>query len=312
MSLCLVTGGAGFIGSHLVDKLIAQGNQVRVFDNLASGHLENIAPNLNEIDFLEGDIRDESAVFQAIAGVHYVFHLAAMVSVPQSMVQPKEAVSINTIGTLNILEAAKSAGVRRVVLSSTCAVYGDEPTLPKIETMSPQPQSPYAISKLAAEQYCQLFADAFGLETVVLRYFNVFGPRQDPSSPYSGVISIFVDKMFQDLPITIFGTGEQTRDFVFVSDVVRANLLAAKAPDAAGQIFNIGTGRAVTINQLFQSLSTLLDYRLESNYGPARLGDVLHSYADPRRARSILNWQPQINFELGLSTLVESLRLGSG
>jgi UDP-glucose 4-epimerase len=246
-------------------------------------------------------------VHQAMAGVDFVFHLAAMVSVPQSMVQPTQAELINTVGTLNVLQAAKAAGVRRVVLSSTCAIYGDEPTLPKKETMVPCPKSPYAISKLTAEQYGQLFAEAFSLETVVLRYFNVFGPRQDPSSPYSGVISIFVDKMSQGLPVIIFGDGRQTRDFVFVSDVVQANLLTAGASNAVGQIFNIGTGYSVAINQLFESLSRIFKYDLKPVYDSPRAGDVLHSYADPTQAKTVLGWQPQVSFESGLKQLAASL-----
>lgn len=306
MSLCLVTGGAGFIGSHLVEALLQEGRRVRVLDNLTTGRLENLAPVLPRLEFSEGDIRDEAIVHQAMAGVELVFHLAALVSVPQSMARPHEAESINVMGTLNLLQAARAAGVRRLVLSSTCAIYGDEPTLPKTETMPPQPQSPYAISKLAAEQYCQLFTTAFGLETVALRYFNVFGPRQDPASPYSGVISIFVERLSQGLPVTIFGSGEQTRDFVFVSDVVRANLLAAQAPEAAGQLFNVGTGRATTINQLFAALSQKLHYDRPPLYHPSRPGDVLHSYADAGRAAALLGWQPQIDFETGLSALTDN------
>ena len=200
-----------------------------------------------------------------------------------------------------------SAGVRRLVLSSTCAVYGDEAALPNTETMTPRPKSPYAISKLAAEQYCQLFAEALSLETVVLRYFNVYGPRQDPSSPYSGVITVFVDRMSRGLPVTIFGTGQQTRDFVFVSDIVQANLLAAQAGEAAGQVINIGTGRAITISRLCESLSRHLAYDQQPVYQPARPGDVLHSYADPSRAAALLGWQPQVGFETGLSILTDNL-----
>jgi UDP-glucose 4-epimerase len=307
MSFCLVTGGAGFIGSHIVDALLARGDRVRVLDDLSTGRLENLNHCINEIEFIEGDVRDEEIAQQAATGVDFLFHLAAMVSVSQSMVQPVEAELINAVGTLNLLQAAGATGVRRVILSSTCAVYGDEPTLPKIETMPPHPKSPYAISKLTAEHYCKLYAEAFRLETVVLRYFNVFGPRQDPSSPYSGVISIFVDKMSQGMPVTIFGNGEQTRDFVFVSDVVQANLLAAKAPTAVGQVFNIGTGHPVTINQLFGSLGKIFGYNLKPVYKPPRAGDVLHSHADPAQARSILGWQPQVSFRAGLEQLVESL-----
>ena len=307
MSTCLVTGGAGFIGSHLVEGLLARGDQVRVLDNLSSGKLENLSSILDQVELLEGDIQDEAIVRQAVAGVDIVFHLAAMVSVPQSMAQPRQAELINSVGTLTILQAAQASGVQRLVLSSTCAIYGDEPALPKTEAMVPCPKSPYAISKLTAEQYCRLFSEAFELETVVLRYFNVYGPRQDPFSPYSGVISIFVDKMSMGKPVTIFGDGEQTRDFVFVSDVVRANLLAAVVPEAAGQLFNIGTGRAITVNHLFDSLSGILSYTGKPAYQPPRAGDVRHSYADSGRARSVLGWQPRIDLERGLERLAVSL-----
>lgn len=306
MTRYLVTGGAGFIGSHIVDALLARGDEVRVLDNLSSGQVENLPPNQNRFQFIEGDIRDEAMVRRAMAGVETIFHLAAMVSVPQSMAEPRQAELINGVGTLSLLEAARAAGVRRLVLSSTCAVYGDDLTLPKTEAMPAEPKSPYAISKLAAELYCRLFADAFGLETVVLRYFNVFGPRQNPSSPYSGVISIFVDRLSQNLPVTIYGTGEQTRDFVFVSDVVQANLLAAESAEAVGQIFNIGTGQAVTVNRLFERLAQILGYEGEPTYQPARPGDILHSYADPSRAGTWLNWRPRFSFEAGLQALVES------
>jgi UDP-glucose 4-epimerase len=225
MSLCLVTGGAGFIGSHLVEALLARGDTVRVLDNLSSGYLDNLAAAFDRIEFIQGDIRDEAAVKNAVAGVDFIFHLAGMVSVPQSMIQPLEAELANAGGTLNLLQAAGEAGVQCFVFSSTCAVYGDEPTLPKTETMLPEPKSPYAVAKLAAEHYCRVYNNSFNLKTVVFRYFNVFGPRQDPSSAYSGVISIFVDKLSQGVIPTIFGDGQQTRDFVYVGDVVRANYL---------------------------------------------------------------------------------------
>ena len=310
MSVCLVTGGAGFIGSHLVEALLVRGDTVRVLDDLSSGHLENLSHLIDRIDFIEGNIRDGATVQQATTGVDFIFHLAALVSVPKSMAEPTEAELINAVGTLNVLNAAKAAGVQRLVLSSTCAVYGDDPTLPKTETMCPQPKSPYAISKLAAEYYCQIFNESFGLETVSLRYFNIFGPRQDPSSAYSGVISIFVDKLSQGLAPTIFGNGQQTRDFVFVDDVVRANLLAAEAPKAAGEIFNIGTGRPISINQLFENLRHIFNRDLKPNYRPARTGDILHSYANPSRAKTILGWQAQVDFEKGLKRLVETQSQG--
>ncbi len=303
MSVCLVTGGAGFIGSHIVDALLARGDRVRVLDNLSTGRLENLSAAMEKIEFVEGDIRDEATAQKVAEGVDFVFHLAAMVSVPKSMEKPAEAESVNTIGTLNVLTAARAAGVRRLIFSSTCAVYGDEPTLPKTETMPPRPQSPYAISKLAAEAYCQLFNESFGLETVVLRYFNVFGPRQDPSSPYSGVISIFVERMTKGVAPTIFGDGEQTRDFVFVEDVVRANLLASETPNAAGKIFNVGTGRQVSINHLFKSLADVLRRELSPRYGPPRPGDISHSCASPALANTVLGWSAQISFEEGLRRL---------
>ncbi|MCB0211486.1 MAG: SDR family NAD(P)-dependent oxidoreductase, partial [Anaerolineae bacterium] len=247
----LVTGGAGFIGSHIVEALVERGDRVRVLDNLSTGRLQNLAHVSELVEFIEGDVRNETVIREAVSGVDTIFHLAAMVSVPESMAKPIEAETVNALGTLALLTAAKHAGVRRLILSSTCAVYGDEPSLPKTETSPTRPQSPYAISKLAAEHYCHLFNDSMGLETVVLRYFNIYGPRQDPSSPYSGVISIFVDKMSQGHLPFIYGDGEQTRDFVFVKDVVQANLRASQTPEAAGNVFNIGTGHPSSINDLF-------------------------------------------------------------
>ncbi len=306
MTICLVTGGAGFIGSHIVDALLARGDSVRVLDNLSSGRLENLSGVMDNIKFIEGDICDEIAAQKAAAGVELIFHLAGMVSVPESMEKPLEAELINAAGTLNILNAAKAAGVRRLVFSSTCAVYGDEPTLPKIETMPPHPQSPYAISKLAAEAYSRLFNESFGLETAILRYFNVFGPRQDPSSAYSGVISIFVDKMLSGISPTIFGDGQQSRDFVFVEDVARANLLASEVHQAAGKLFNIGTGGQISINQLFETLSGIFNFDSKPIYKPARPGDIRHSYANPTLANTVLGWSARFSFEEGLRQLVDS------
>lgn len=306
MTTYLVTGGAGFIGSHLVEALVGRGEQVRVLDNLSTGRLDNLAAVGRQIEFIQGDVGDAAAVQRAVAGAEVIFHLAAIVSVPHSMRQPVETELTNTVGTLNLLQAAKSAGARRLVLSSTCAIYGDEATLPKTEAMLPCPKSPYAVSKLAAEYYCQIFQEAFGLETVILRYFNVFGPRQDPSSPYSGVISIFVDRLAAGLTPTIFGDGQQTRDFVYVGDVVRANLQAATIPEATGQLFNIGTGRPTSINQLFEDLNHLFEVAAKPNYEPARPGDVVHSYADPSRAQTVLGWSAQVDLREGLLQLVRA------
>lgn len=308
MSRCLVTGGAGFIGSHLVEALLSRGDSVRVLDNLSTGYVDNLHPVIDQIEFIKGDIQDKAVVQQAVSGVDFVFHLAGMVSVPQSMHQPMDAELMNAVGTLNLLQAASEAGVQCVVLSSTCAVYGDEPTLPKVETMLPEPKSPYAVAKLAGEYYCQVFNGAFNLKTVVFRYFNVFGPRQDPSSAYSGVISIFVDKLSQGIAPTIFGDGQQTRDFVYVADVVRANLLAVETEQAAGQIFNIGTGQQVSINQIFKTLCEILGCDVQPNYAPSRAGDIVHSLSNPDRAKDVLGWQAEVSLKEGLQNLVADLK----
>lgn len=308
MATCLVTGGAGFIGSHVVEALLAQGYQVRVLDNLLSGQLSNLEAVRNRVEFIQGSVDDKGAVKQAVAGTELIFHLAAIVSVPRTIEYPEQAEVTNAVGTLNILGAAKENGVRRVVFSSTAAIYGDEPTLPKVETQTPYPKVPYAISKLAAEYYCQFYTQSFGLETVVLRYFNAFGPRQDPSSPYSGVISIFLNKLQQGVAPTIFGDGQQTRDFVYVSDIARANLLASQVPQAAGQVFNIGTGVQVSLNQLFDNLSDILVFDEKPVYQPTRSGDIRYSVADVTKAQKILGWSPQITFEDGLRQLAASMQ----
>jgi len=310
MALCLVTGGAGFIGSHLVEALLTCGDQVRVLDNLSTGYQKNLSGVIDKIEFIKGDIGDPATVEQAVKGINLIFHLAGMVSVPKSMENPIEAELTNTVGTLNILQATKAAGVRRVIFSSSCAVYGDEPTLPKAETAFIRPKSPYAVSKLNAEAYCRLFNDTLGLETVIFRYFNVFGPRQDPSSVYSGVISIFVDKLSRDIAPFIYGDGEQTRDFVFVSDVVRANLLAAEVSAAAGKTFNIGAGHEISINRLYKSLSHILGRNLSPVYNSARPGDIVRSYSNPALAQLVLGWLAQVPFETGLQALVKSTQTG--
>ncbi len=307
MAVYLVTGGAGFIGSHIVDALLDRGDTVRVLDNLVSGYLKNLAHVQKKIEFFEGSIRDNELLYKATEGVDCIFHLAAMVSVPQSMVEPEEAELNNAMGMLNVLQAAKVNRVRRVVLSSTCAIYGDKPTLPKIETMYPHPQSPYAISKFTAENYCLLFHELFGVETVILRYFNVFGPRQNPSSAYSGVISIFVNRISQGVSPFIYGDGNQTRDFVYVGDVVQANLLAIEVPQAAGQIFNICTEQQTSIKQLFDSVRQIFKVDLEPVYKPPRSGDIVLSYGDSTKAQSVLGWSPKVTFEEGLKRLTESI-----
>jgi UDP-glucose 4-epimerase len=304
-SSALVTGGAGFIGSHLVDALLDHGVSVAVLDNLTSGREENLAPVRDRIDFRKGDIRDADALADACQGRDVVFHEAAVVSVPQTVEDPVGSALVNDIGTLQVLEAARKSGVRRVVLASSSAVYGDDPTLPKREDMAPLPKSPYAVQKLTGEFHAALYQELYGLETVCLRYFNVYGPRQDPSSPYSGVISIFMDKAFAGEAPKVHGDGEQSRDFVFVADVVRANLLAASVEAAAGGRFNVGVGDAVTINQLWGHVARMSGLDLSPEYGPPRPGDIRHSRSAIERARGILGFEPAAAFEDGLARTLE-------
>jgi UDP-glucose 4-epimerase len=296
----LVTGGAGFIGSHLVESLVQEGCQVSVIDNLSTGHRSNLNAVMDQIAFFEGDIRDDAVMREAAQGCEVIFHQAALVSVPESIEKPLESASINEMGTLKVLETARHHQVRRVVIASSSAIYGDDPLLPKKEDMPANPLSPYAIQKLTGEYYAWLYEKLHGLETVCLRYFNVFGPRQDPSSPYSGVISIFMTKAAQGKQPFIYGDGQQTRDFVYVKDVVQANLLAATVRDASGQVFNIGTGQTVTVNQLWETVCKLSHKQLEAQYMAPRSGDIRHSVADIRQGQKILAFSPQILFEKGL------------
>ena len=296
----LVTGGAGFIGSHLVDALLEHNCRVTVLDNLSSGNRANLAHVADRITFIEGDIRSRELLTDLLPGVELVFHQAAMVSVPQTVEQPIESAEVNDMGTLFLLEAARQAKVRRVVLASSCAVYGDDPRLPKVETMSPKPQSPYAAQKLMGEHYARLYHELYGLETVCLRYFNVFGPRQDPSSAYSGVISIFMTRAAAGDAPTIYGNGEQFRDFIFVGDVARANLQAAAAPAAAGRHFNIGTGSHITVNRLWETICHMTPHSPQPHYAPARAGDITASAADISLARETLKFEPAVSFEEGL------------
>jgi UDP-glucose 4-epimerase len=297
----LVTGGAGFIGSHLVDALVRQGARVKVIDNLSTGRKENLKDAAARIEFHEGDIRDVNLLPRLMDGVEVVFHQAAVVSVPLSVEKPLDSDAVNATGTLSILEAARQAGCRRVVLASSSAVYGDDPELPKQEGMPFRPLSPYAVQKMTGEYYAGLYTRLYGLETACLRYFNVFGPRQDPSSPYSGVISIFMDRAAAGRAPFIFGDGEQTRDFIFVQDVVNANLRAAVATGAAGKAFNIGTGTTVTVNRLWQRVAALAGISLTPEYQDPRDGDILHSVADISAARRDLGFAPEIRFDDGLA-----------
>ena len=301
----LVTGGAGFIGSHIVDRLLADGQQVRVLDNFSSGKRENLPPG-NKVEIIEGDVGDFDTVRKAMEGVDIVFHEAAIASVPDTVRDPLASARVNYVGTVNVLEAARQAGARRVMFADSAAVYGDLPGLPKQEDMPVKPLSPYAIDKLASEDACRVYHHLYGLETVCLRYFNVFGPRQDPSSPYSGVISIFSAALKSGKQPLIFGDGEQTRDFVYVSDVVEANIRAATAPDAAGRAINIATGSTISVNDMLGTICKLQSAKFDPEYKPAREGDIRHSYADISSARELLQWQPVVSFEDGLKKLFES------
>ena len=305
----LVTGGAGFIGSHLVDTLVSAGCKVAVLDNLSSGNYSNLKHLEGQFAFYQDDIRDSQAINTAAEGCEVIFHLAAIVSVPQTIEDPVESAAVNDTGTLLVLDAARKKKARRVIFSSSCAVYGDDRRLPKQEDMDPKPQSPYAVQKLAAEYYARVYHALYGLEAAVLRYFNVYGPRQDPSSPYSGVISVFMTKALQQEPAVIYGDGNQSRDFIYVQDVVRANLLAAAARCVGGQVINIGTGSSVVINQLWKAICTLSGQNLEPQYAPRRPGDIVESVAGIGSAKALLDFEPEISFEKGLEATFEWYRM---
>ncbi|MBW2411116.1 MAG: SDR family oxidoreductase [Deltaproteobacteria bacterium] len=300
ISHALVTGGAGFIGSHIVEALIAKGCKVTVLDNLSTGSESNLDPVKNNITFLEGDIRDRPVLDKAAQSCDTIFHLAAVVSVPETIEDPVNSALTNDMGTLYVLEAAREKGVRRVVFSSSCAVYGDDPRLPKNEAMNPAPCSPYAVQKLTGEHHVRLGFDLYGLETVSLRYFNVYGPRQDPSSPYSGVISIFMNKAVEDQAPVIFGDGNQSRDFIYVADVVKANLLAATTAPAQGQTINIGTGADTQINRLWEMICALSGSTHRPQHEPSRSGDIYASVADISHAKSLLGFEIDYPFGRGL------------
>jgi UDP-glucose 4-epimerase len=305
MSLCLVTGGAGFIGSHIVRRLLDRGDRVRVLDDLSTGNRTNLADIEADIELIVGDIRDLDTVKRAAAGVEGVFHLAARASVPRSVEHPREANDVNVTGTMNVLLAARDAGAHRVVYSASSSAYGDTPTLPKREDMTPQPLSPYAVSKLAAEHYCKAFAVCYGLQTVSLRYFNVFGPRQDPNSQYAAVIPAFVTHMVRGERPVIFGDGEQSRDFCFIENVVNANLLGFEAEKVSGEVVNIACGDRITLNEIVRLINTHLGTAIEPEYQPPRVGDVRHSLADVSAAQRVLGYQPKVMFAEGLERSIE-------
>ncbi len=310
MAVYLITGAAGFIGSTLVRAVLAQGEQVRGVDNFSTGKRENLAAVLDQIEFHEADLLDLDVLHKACTGVDYILHQAALPSVPRSVKDPLGNNRANLDGTLNLLVAARDARVKRVIYAASSSAYGDTPTLPKQEDMRPNPMSPYASAKLASEYYMASFYRCYGLETVCLRYFNVFGPRQDPSSPYSGVLAKFITQMLKGEQPTIFGDGKQSRDFTYVDNVVEANLLACKAEDrdVAGKVFNIATGRRTDLYQTFQILKKLIGYSGDVKYGPERAADVKHSLADISRAERCLGYKPKINFEEGLSRTIEWYR----
>lgn len=301
MARYLITGGAGFIGSNLAEALVKAGHRVRILDNFATGARANLAAVAGDVELLEGDLRDPASVEQAVRGVEVVFHQAALPSVARSLEDPATTHAVNATGTLLLLQAARRAGVRRVVYASSSSVYGDSPTLPKREEMPTQPKSPYAVSKLAGEGYCQVFAAALGLETVSLRYFNIFGPRQDPASPYAAVIPKFLAAMRRGERPVIFGDGKQSRDFTYVENAVRANLLAATAPEASGEVINVACGARVTLLELVEHLNRLLGTHLTPAFAPPRPGDVRHSQADLTRAAALLGYHPTVDFPEGLA-----------
>jgi len=307
MSHYLVTGGAGFIGSHLSEELVRRGHRVRVLDNLSTGKRRNLE-HIPGVELLEGDLADPDACRRAVQGIDYVLHQGAIASVPRSVVDPVTSNTANISGSLNILVAARDAKVRRLVYAGSSSAYGDSPTLPKHEDMPTKPQSPYALQKLVAEQYCQMFTQLYGLETVTIRFFNVFGPRQDPGSPYSGVISLFSTALLEGRRPTIFGDGGQTRDFTYVANVVDGVLRACEAPDVAGEVINVATGGRISLNQLLQAINEIVGTSIEPIYEESRTGDVRDSQADISRAASLLGYVPLVTFEDGLRRTLEWCR----
>jgi nucleoside-diphosphate-sugar epimerase len=302
----LVTGGAGFIGSNLVAELLARGHGVRVLDNFSSGHRRNLVAVEGDIELIEGDLRSYERVHHAVRGCEVVFHQGALPSVPRSVQDPITTSEVNVGGTLNVLLNARDEGVRRLVFASSSSIYGDAPGFPRTEDAAPMPLAPYPVSKLAAEQYCRVFSSVYGLATVSLRYFNVFGRRQDPASQYSAVIPRFITAMRAGQAPTIYGTGRQSRDFTHIDNVVAANLLAMGAPDAWGQVFNVACGTPHSLNELVELLNRILGSEIEPEHGGPRPGDVERSWADISRAEKVLGYEPVVDFEQGLRMTVES------
>lgn len=311
MGLYAVTGGAGFIGSHIVHELVRRGEAVRVIDNLATGRIANIAGISSHITFHEVDICNLGIITPLVAGAQYVIHLAAIPSVVRSIEDPLTANEVNLTGTLNVLLASRDAGVKRLVFAASAAAYGNDPTMPRVETLTPDPLSPYALAKVAGEYYCRIFTRIYGLETVALRFFNIFGPRQDPDSPYTGVLSKFVAAYQSGGTPVIFGDGEQSRDFTYVDNVVDAVLKSCTAPAAAGKLINVGVGRSYTLNQTIGVLNGIFARQVQPRYDPPRKGDVRHSLADISLARQTLGYEPSVSFEDGLRRTVEWFKAGA-
>jgi UDP-N-acetylglucosamine 4-epimerase len=317
MTNYLVTGGAGFIGSHIAEALLRDGHQVRILDNFSTGRRENLrslqAAYASSLEIIEGDIRDRRTCDQAVSGLDFVFHEAAQISVPQSIHDPETTQEVNIRGTLNVLQAGKKAGIKRLVLASSTAIYGDssvekDAKKPKRETMSPNPLSPYALSKLVGEYYCRLFTKLYDLPAVALRYFNVYGPRQDPNSEYAAVIPKFIERLLQEDSPVIYGDGKQSRDFVFVTDVVQANLKACHQTGVAGEVFNVASGRSVTLLQLVAQLKRIFKSEQSPVFAPARPGDIRYSSATIKKARELLDYQPEIGFQQGLEATVDYMK----
>ncbi|MGQ9607340.1 MAG: SDR family oxidoreductase [Thermogutta sp.] len=309
MRTVLVTGGAGFIGSHIVEALVERGDRVRVLDNLSTGFLSNLEPFFDCVEFIHGDVQDPQTAAEAVRGVDCVFHQAALASVPRSVERPLDTHAACATGTIVLLDAARRAGVRRFVYAGSSSAYGDQPFSAKRETDLPDPISPYGAAKLAGEYYCRAFFATYGFETVVLRYFNVFGPRQDPNSPYSAVIPLFITAILSGRRPTVFGDGTQSRDFTYVANVVQANLLAAERPGVAGRVFNAANGKSITLLELLAAINQVLGTRVEPEFAPPRPGDIRESMADIAAARSLLGYQPQVDFSTGLKRSIEYYRM---
>lgn len=305
MSKFLVTGGAGFIGSHIVDALVRDGNEVRILDDFSSGKRENLASVLDEIELIEGDIRDKAIVAKAVSGVDYILHQAALRSVPKSMLNPELYNDVNIAGTLSILQAAKEVKVKRVIFASSSSIYGETDRLPEKEDFYPLLISPYALTKLAGEYYCRIFSIGYGLETVSLRYFNVFGPKQSLENEYAVVIPKFITCMLKGEQPPIHGDGKQTRDFTFVENVVQANIKAATAKNASGEVFNIACGKAYSVLDIVSSVNKILKKSINPKFGPIRPGDVKDTLADISKARKLLKFEPKVGFEEGLKKTIE-------